>query len=114
MLQAIEHGDCGKVEQWYNQHIQRNPRFNLNVIVDTRDGEEVVVRSEVSRNQMTALNYAAFFGRLDIVEFLLDNGASELIKKHGTFYFCFHNNILMGPLYFCSWQISTHMNSKKP
>ena len=54
--------------------------ININAIVDTRN-ELVSVGGKAytsaSTTGVTALHYAALYGKVDIVEFLLEKGAGE-------------------------------------
>ena len=63
------------LRQWFKRNKERYPNFDINKVVDERMGEEVLLRSTIQREKMTALNYAAFYCKLNIVDFLLKNGA---------------------------------------
>lgn len=84
-MQAIKKGSLDEVGKWFDEHKKRNPDyFDVNKIVDTRDGEEKMDKNntlDVELNQMTSLNYAAFYGRWEIIEFLLERGAGESVNS---------------------------------
>jgi hypothetical protein len=63
-----------------------DPNFDINTVVDARTtGAEVNLKSYVLHERMTALNYAAFYGCLEIVDFLLKMGAGECIHNLSGF-----------------------------
>ncbi len=53
--------------------------------MDARKGEEKKLKSFVNQEKMTALNYAAFYGKLDIVDFLLSEGAGKPCVRGVTY-----------------------------
>ena len=71
-LQAIIRDDLPRVKQWFTTHVKRQ---DINKFADRRDGKEKNLKATVKQKGMTALCYAAFFGRLEIVDFLLGKGA---------------------------------------
>lgn len=77
-FQAIEQGDLDGVRNWFDEGGQRYPGFNINKVVDSREGKEKNLKSNVYQKRMTALNYAAFHGSLKIVDFLLQSGAGTM------------------------------------
>ena len=75
-MKAIKDGPdfnlLSKVEQWFSGTHDVN-------MVDTREGIEVNLnKATVPRKGMTALCYAAFFGRLNVVNYLLKRSAGIL------------------------------------
>lgn len=75
-LQTIQHGHYDEFKKWFDQCAE-DPNFDINKVVDTREGAETNLKSYVVRDKMTALNYAAFYGCVDIVNFLLEKGAGK-------------------------------------
>jgi hypothetical protein len=52
----------------------------INSIVDTNQGDVRNVKAILPRKNMTALNYAAFFGKIDIVQLLMEHGAGKKMR----------------------------------
>lgn len=78
VLQIIKCGHYDEFKKWFDECVQNDPSFNINKAVDAREGADTNLKSYVLQNQMTAINYAAFYGKLEIVNFLLENGAGIL------------------------------------
>jgi hypothetical protein len=51
----------------------------INSVVDTNQGDVRNDKAVISRENMTALNYAAFFGKIGIVQLLMEHGAGKCI-----------------------------------
>jgi ankyrin repeat protein len=75
-FQAIKHGHTYEVKTWIKQHAPDESSM-INSVVDTSHGDVKNVKTVLPRKNMTALNYAAFFGKIDIVQLLLDHGAGK-------------------------------------
>lgn len=58
---------------WIKEHAPNEA--SINSIVDRSQGHVSNVKTALPRKKMTALNYAAFFGKKDIIQLLLDHGA---------------------------------------
>lgn len=71
-LQAIKNGDLEQFGQWLGESAHVSA---INEIVDRRECSYKVGESEVTSTGMTALHYAAFYGKMEIVQMLLDCGA---------------------------------------
>ena len=65
-----------EVQVWIEEHSAAHA--SINRIVDTSHGHVRNIKTALPRKKMTALNYAAFFGKEDIVQLLLDHGAGKL------------------------------------
>lgn len=81
-MQTIKHGHYDEFTKWFDQRTREYPKFDINRVVDAREGadaRETNLKSFVWRKQTTALNYAAFFGRFNIVDFLLKKGAGTYV-----------------------------------
>lgn len=74
-MQIIKLGHYEEFKCWFDACSKADPNFDINKVVDTRTEAEVNLKSYVLQDQMTALNYAAFYGHLKIVDFLLKKGA---------------------------------------
>ena len=73
--QAIKYGRVDLVQVWIKQHAA--DEASINGIVDTSHGHVRNVKTTLQRKKMTALNYAAFFGRKEIVQLLLQHGGGK-------------------------------------
>ena len=63
-----------KLGQWLGE----SPHVSaINKMVDRRECSYKVGESEVTSTGMTALHYAAFYGKMEIVQMLLDCGAGK-------------------------------------
>ena len=76
-LQIIKLGHYEDFKWWFDDCSKADPNFDINKVVDARTDAEVNLKSYVLQDQMTALSYAAFYGSLKIVDFLLKKGAGE-------------------------------------
>ena len=75
MLQAIKDEELQKVEDW----IGEVGADGINSMVDDRVLTYASGNSEVSSKGMTALHYAAFYSKIEIVTALLKAGAGTYI-----------------------------------
>jgi ankyrin repeat protein len=50
---------------------------SINSIVDICSGNERNVKAILRKKDMTALNYAAFYGKIDIIKLLMEHGAGK-------------------------------------
>ena len=75
-MQLIENQDTSAddVWDWYEEHGKQDVDFRL---VYSKATSIEKAKSDFSTNERTGLHYAAFFGRVQIVERLLDKGAGE-------------------------------------
>ncbi len=78
LLQAIKENKVDTVTSWIDG---KKP---IDRYVDCRDGHFVYGDAKVNKKNMTALHYAAFFCKVDIVQILLDADAGIIFFKDGT------------------------------
>ena len=64
-----------EVEKWFHSILPQD----VNTIRDNREDEEHTLKGKLVRKGMTALHYAAFYCKHEIVKFLLDNDAGECL-----------------------------------
>lgn len=64
------------MQSWIEEHAS-DDEGSINSIVDTSHANVRNVKTVLPRKNMTVLNYAAFFGKMDIVHLLLRHGAGN-------------------------------------
>ena len=80
-VQAIEDGNIVKVQEW----LASLGEESVNSFADEQDILYLSGDSEVKSKGMTALHYAAFYSKVEIVKLLLEKGA-------GTYSFIYAPN----------------------
>jgi ankyrin repeat protein len=77
IVAAIQNNEMEKVAQLFKEVVSANPSQTdiINTLVDHRDEKMKNLTSQIARKGMTLLNYAAYFGHMDIIEFFLLNRA---------------------------------------
>ena len=75
LIADIKSGNKKKVEEWWQNKVVGH---DINAIVDDRG---VLIKPNTpetySTKDLTALHYAALYGKMDIVAFLLEKGAGK-------------------------------------
>ena len=74
-MQLIKNDQFDDFKKWFEESTQKYPGFDINKIVDPRKGKVKLLKTFIQQEKMTALNYATFYCKFDIVDFLLRNGA---------------------------------------
>ena len=68
-----------EVKAWVVRNTAKDKGWSVNSIVDNSHTTVRNIKAVVPRKGMTALNYAAFFGQLEVVRYLLQHGAGIAI-----------------------------------
>ena len=69
----IEDGKLEELKKW----LEEVKCEDINELIDIRDTAITTVNSELQTKSNTALHYACFFGQIEIVNHLLQIGASK-------------------------------------
>ncbi len=64
-------------EAWFNEVKSADANFNINAVIDSRKGKlwNKLKTCVFTQNGMGVLHYAALYCKVDIIDFLLKNGA---------------------------------------